>query len=111
MITKINESKALANRISCCSKNIFDNKKSNSYQIWNKSKCECECKHQLKHHACEKDYSFNSVPCNCEINKYFENYAYMKNIIDGSLIQCDKITDAVAKWHSNTAETVFFNKL
>ena len=35
----------------------------------------------------------------------------MKNIIDGSLIQCDKITDAVAKWHSNTTETVLFNKL
>lgn len=61
-----------------------------------KNKCQCEYKHYLKHHLCEKDYPYNSVACNCEINKYFKNYANMKNLTDDSLIKCDKIIDAVA---------------
>ena len=42
--TAMNESKILANHISCESKCKFDGKKFNSNQKWNNHKCRCECK-------------------------------------------------------------------
>ena len=42
--TAMNESKILANHISCESKCKFDGKKFNSNQKWNNHKCRWECK-------------------------------------------------------------------
>ena len=56
MITRINESKALAKHISCECKCRFDGRKCNSDQWWNNNKCRCGC---IKCHVCEKDYICN----------------------------------------------------
>ena len=40
-----------------------------------------------KHHICEKDYIWNSDTCSCENGKY------ATNIMDDSVIACDKIIE------------------
>ena len=62
IITGINESKTLTKYILCECKCMFDGKKCNSNQWWNKDKCLRECK---KCHACEKDYVWNPSTYNC----------------------------------------------
>ena len=62
IITGINESKKLTKHILYECKCMFDGKKCNSNQWWNKDKCLCECK---KCHVCEKDYVWNPSTCNC----------------------------------------------
>ena len=70
MITGINESKILANHISCKCKCRFDGKKFNSDQWWKNDKCRCECK---KRNVCEKGYVSNPAACNCQNVKYLAN--------------------------------------
>ena len=53
IVTGINESKTLANHVSCKSKCKLDRKKCNSNQLRNNDKCRCKCN---KHNICEKDY-------------------------------------------------------
>ena len=43
---------------------------------------DCQCK---KHNICEKDYILNPATCSCENGKY------LVNIMDDSVITCDKI--------------------
>ena len=40
------------------------------------------------HHVCEKDYIWNRATCICQSGKY------LANIIDDSVITCDKIINA-----------------
>ena len=54
----------------------------NSDQWWKNDKCWCECK---KCYACEKDYVWNPVTCNCE------NGNYLASTMDDSVIMCDEI--------------------
>ena len=44
IITGINKSKTLTKHISCECKCKFDERSSNSDQLWNNDKCCCECK-------------------------------------------------------------------
>ena len=81
MITGINESKTLTKHISCENKCRLDGRKGNSDQWWNNDKCQCECK---KLHACEKDYVWNLVICNCKNGKF------LVSVMDDSVIICDE---------------------
>ena len=85
MITGINESKILANYISCECKWTFDERKCNSNQKWNNDKCRCECKNLKEQNACEKDYIWNLATCGCE------SCEYLAGFIDDSVIICDEI--------------------
>ena len=49
MIKGINESKILAEHISCEFRCEFDGRKCNSRQKWNNDNCHCECKKLIKH--------------------------------------------------------------
>ena len=87
MITGIIESKTLIRHISCERKYKFDGRKWNSSQKWNDDKCRCECKIPKEHHMCKKDYIWNPGANSCENGKY------LPNIIDTSVITCDKIIE------------------
>ena len=50
MITAINESNILTKDISWECKCRFNERKRNSYQLWNNDKCPCECR---KRHTCK----------------------------------------------------------
>ena len=63
MITGINESKAIAEHLSCKCKCRSDGKKHNSNKWRDNDKCRRECK---KNHICEKDYVWNPATCICE---------------------------------------------
>ena len=65
----------------------------------------------MRHYVCEKDYDQNYSVCVYEINKYLENYVYMKSHTDDSVITWDKILDAVAKSYEDTGETAKRQKL
>ena len=67
MITSINQSKTLTKHISCEYKCRFDGKTCYSNQWSNNDKYQCVCK---KIHACEKDFAWNPVTCNCDSGKY-----------------------------------------
>ena len=58
----------------------------------------------MKHCVCEKIYIWNPSTCDCEIK-----YAYMKNVIDDSVVPCDEIIDVVAKSQNDTSESVLTN--
>ena len=64
MITEINESKTLAEHISCKCKYNFNGRKCYSNQKWKNNKCRCKCK---KLHICEKDNIWNPATCSCEM--------------------------------------------
>ena len=64
MITETNESKTLSKHISCECKCIFDGRKYNSDQKWNKDKC--RCKHPEECHVCGKYYISNPTTCTCK---------------------------------------------
>ena len=51
MIKGINESKILAEHISCEFSCEFDGRKCNSRQKWNNDNCYCECKKLIKHRS------------------------------------------------------------
>ena len=55
MITSINQAKALTKHSSIDCKCKVDSKNV-IYSKVNKSKCQCESKNPIKHHACKKEY-------------------------------------------------------
>ena len=73
----INKSKTLKKHISCKCKCKFVEKKCNSDQLWNNSKCQWQCK---KRRVCEKDHVCNAATCSCE------NIKYLANVMDDSAI-------------------------
>ena len=87
MITGINESKTLAEYISCECKCKFDGRKCNSDQWWNNDKCWCWC----KKYVCEKDYVWNPSTCSCENGKY------LASIMDDSAITCNEVIESYDK--------------
>ena len=73
MITKINEERTLTKHISCGCECKFDGTKCNSSQKWSNDKCRCK-----------KQYLWNPATCSCKNGKY------LANIMDDSVITCDK---------------------
>ena len=100
MITGQFESKIWTNDISCECKCKFDGRKYNSNRKWNNDKCRCECK---KHHICEKDYIWNPATCSCNNGKY------LTNIVDDSVITCDKVIDVEAKSYDEETKIILTN--
>ena len=100
MITGKFESKIWTKDISCECKCKFDGRKCNSNRKWNNDKCRCECK---KHHTCEKDYICNPATCSCNNGKY------LANIVDNSVITCDKVIDVEAKSYDEETKTILTN--
>ena len=74
-------------------------------------KCWCECKNPKEHNACKTDYIWNPAICSCENGKY------MGNIIDDSLITCDRFINAEwsetlatqGKLHDEETKTILTN--
>ena len=89
MITRINESKALAKHISCGCKCKFNGKICNSNQKWNNEKCRHECKIPIKHRVYKDSYVWNPSTCDCEIIRY------LKSIVYDLVSTCDEITDVL----------------
>ena len=54
VIKGMNESKALAKRISCQCRCKFDGKKYNSRWKWNNVNCQCKCKMPIRHRPCKR---------------------------------------------------------
>ena len=67
----------------------------NVNQNWNNNKCHCEYKNSIRHCVYKDDYVWNTSICNCDVDEYTENYAYMKSY--DSVIRCDDIIHAIAK--------------
>ena len=61
MIAGINKSKTLTKHVACECICKFDGWKCNPNQKWANNKCRCVCKNLEKHHACEKDWFWNSA--------------------------------------------------
>ena len=104
MITRINESKALTNYISCKCRYTFGCSKYNSNQKWINDKCWSKCK---KYQMCNENYNWNATTCICENGKY------LGSIIDNSVITYDKIMSGTYSVSTNVACTVstsFYNK-
>ena len=100
MITGINESKILKKHLSCKCKCKPDGRKCNSNQKWNSNKCRCECE---KHNVSVKKYIWNPITCS------FKNDKYLANIMDDSVIKCDKIIDAKVKSYEEAIKTILTN--
>ena len=62
-------------------------KKCNSNQKENNDKYQGECNNLKEPHVCEKYYIRNPPTCSCQNDKY------VGNIIDDSVITCDKIIE------------------
>ena len=85
MITEVNELKTLTKYISCKCYFKFDGRKFNSDQKRNSNESWCECKNLKEHHVCKKHYIWNPATYSCE------NFKYVGNIIDNSVITCEKV--------------------
>ena len=71
-------------------KKIFNNienigRKYNSYQKWNKGKCQFESKNSIKHRVCKEHYVSNPSVSACETNKY------LKSIVNDLVLTCDEL--------------------
>ena len=55
--------------MACEYKCKFYGRKCDLNQKSNKDKCQCECKNQKEHNACEKDYIWSPATCSCENTK------------------------------------------
>ena len=99
MITEVNELKTLTKYISCKYYFKFDGRKFNSDQKWNSNEFQCECKNLKEHHVCKKHYIWNPAAYSCENGKY------VGNIIDNSVITCEKIVN-ITTTTKNPTKTV-----
>ena len=70
MITGINGSRTLKNRVSWKLKCKFDGRNCNLNLKWNNCKCWCECKNPKKHRVCNKGYFWSPATCSCDNGKY-----------------------------------------
>ena len=75
----------------------MDRKKCNSNQIWNNDKCRCECKNPRKI-VCDKGHIWDSATSSCE------NGRYARDIIDDSVITCNKILEPTKSIPTNFNE-------
>ena len=103
IVTRINESKALAKHISCECKCESDGRKCNSNQNWNNDKCQYECKNRRKHYACEKDYIWNLSTCTCKNDKY------LGSMIVDSVVICDEVIELTKAVPTKTFPTKAIN--
>ena len=74
----------------------------NTRQIWNKDKCQCECKEDLINKlTCDKGYIWNLSTCACECNKFcdvgqyldYKNCVCRKSVIHGLVQECINVVD------------------
>ena len=54
-------------------------------------------KKPVKHRARKNEYMWNPCTCACEIDNYLKSYAYMKSLINASLVTCDETTHPTAR--------------
>ena len=73
----------------------------NSWQIFNKDKCRCECKELVGKRICDKGFIWNSSACECECDKScnIREYLHYKNckcrykLVDKLFEECTKTID------------------
>ena len=99
----------------------------NTRQIWNKDKCQCECKEDLiPKLTCDKGYIWNPSTCVCECDKFcdvgqyldYKNCVCRKSVIDRLVEECINVVDEgvmqnktggyLDDFPSNTRYTVLF---
>ena len=83
----------------------------NFKQVWNKDKCQCECKQDLINNlVCEKGYIWNPSTCECECDKLcdvgqyldYRNCVCRKSIVDRLVEECINIVDGDAVYNETS---------
>ena len=105
MITEVNELKTLTKYISCKCYFKFDGRKFNSDQKRNSNESWCECKNLKEHHVCKKHYIWNPATYSCE------NFKYVGNIIDNSVITCEKVINITSKTKKKKKSQKLFQQI
>ena len=96
----------------------------NAKQVWNKDKCQCECKEDLINKlVCDKGYLWNPSSCSCECDKLcdvgqyldYKNCVCRKSVIDKMVKECINVVDGdviydktLKDCSSQTSYVVFF---
>ena len=105
LMSRINETRGIVWHETCIcvcrlTKAIF-----NAKQVWNKDKCQCECKEELINIlVCEKGYLWNPSNCSCECDKFcnvgqyldYKNCVCIKSVIDKIVEECINVVDGDA---------------
>ena len=74
----------------------------NSRQIWNKNKCQCECREDLINKlVCDKRYIWNPSTCGCQCDKLcnigqyldYKNCVCRKSVINRLVEECINVVD------------------
>ena len=77
----------------------------NAKQVWNKDKCQCECREDLASKLVrDKGYIWNPSTCSCECNKLcdvgqyldYKNCVCRKSVIDRMVEECISVVDGDA---------------
>ena len=102
LLARINESKQMIWHETCKCICRLTSTVCNERQIWNKDKCQCECREDLiSKLTCEKGYLWNPSTCACECDKLcgvgqyldYKNCTCRKSLINNLIEQCTNAVD------------------
>ena len=97
LMLRVNETGQVGWRESCKCICILTEAICNAKQVWNKDKCQCECKEDLINKlVCDKGYIWNPSTCSCECDKLcdvgqyldYKNCVCRKSVVDRLVEEC-----------------------
>ena len=110
LMVRINETRQMIVHESCKYICRLTSAICNTKQVWNKDKCQCECREDLINKlVCDRGYMWNPGSCECECDKLcgvgqhldFRNCVCRKSLVNILIEECIKVVDGDAVYNDS----------